>query len=396
MAGALEALNRASDWPSFVAAVERFDMPSQNFVYADVDGNIGYALSGALPLRTSGDGTRPADGWTSDGEWQDRIATSSLPRVLNPGSGFVTSANNEIDRSWPDLITRDWAAPFRAMRLTSELSQSAPMDLDRAALLQTDVRSIAATRVLVGVVDALAAARRRQEPRPVIDLLERINAWDRIVDGRPVVSLYEAFEHALWRRTFVDEMGEPLFSRFYEWAGADRYAGLYSIISEPRNRWFDDVTTTDRRELRDDMFLLAASDALERLREQYGDESDWAWSQIHVARFEHVLGRAAGPFGWLFNRGPVQMIGDGTTVLRVGYDRTRPFEASTIPSWRQIIDVGHWDQSRVVLPAGESGHPLSPHYFDQNERWREGRYHTQPYTRAAVERARAHRLLLTP
>lgn len=396
IAGAFEALNRANDWASFISAVERFDLPSQNFVYADTEGNIGYALSGALPLRSSGDGTRPADGWAGESEWLGRTAPSMLPRTFNPESGYVTSANNEVDRSWPGLITRDWAAPFRAMRLNGRLSQPEPLDLDRAALLQTDVRSLAADRVLAGVADALAEAKRRQADRAVIDLLERLTAWDRMVDGRPVVSMYEALEHAMWRRTFFDELGEPLFNRFYEWAGAERQAGLYAVIDEPRSRWFDDIATIDRRETRDDVLLLAAQDAVERLRERYGAEDDWAWSRVHVARFDHALGGVALPLGWLFNRGPVQMVGDGTTVLRASYNRMRPFETYELPSWRQILDVGNWDEARVVLPAGQSGHPLSPHYFDQNALWREGRYRTQPYTRGAVDRMRAHRLVLTP
>lgn len=396
IAGAFEALNRATDWPSFLGAIERFDLPSQNFVYADAEGNIGYALSGALPVRASGDGTRPADGWAAENEWLGRTSPSTLPRAFNPESGFITSSNNEVDRSWPGIITRDWAAPFRAMRLTGRLSQPEPLDLDRAALLQTDVRSLAADRVLAGVGEALDAARQQNADRAVIDLLERLASWDRIVDGRPVVSMYEALEHAMWRRTFFDELGEPLFNRFYEWAGAERQAGLYSIIDERRNRWFDDIGTIDRRETRDDIMILAAQDAVERLRERYGAEDDWAWSRVHVARFEHPLGAVARPLGWLFSRGPVPMVGDGSTVLRVSYHRLRPFEAYELPSWREIFDVGNWDEARVILPTGQSGHPLSPYYFDQNELWREGRYRTQPYSRAAVERARAHRLVLTP
>ncbi|MCA1584039.1 MAG: penicillin acylase family protein, partial [Acidobacteria bacterium] len=396
MAAAFEALNRAGTWAEFIAAVERFDLPSQNVVYADIDGNIGYAMSGALPLRASGDGTQPVDGWAGEGEWTGRAPAAGLPRTLNPESGFLISANNEVDRTWAGLITRDWAAPFRATRLTSVLSESEPMDLDLAARLQTDVRSLAAERVLAGATDALAEGKRRQADRAALDLLERVAAWDRVVDARPVVAMYQALEHALWRRTFVDELGEPLFNRFYEWAGAERLAGLFALLDEPRSHWFDDIGTVERRETRDDVYLLAALDAAERLRERYGAEDDWAWSRVHVARFEHPIANVARPLGWLFNRGPIEMIGDGTTVLRVSYHRLRPFEAWEHPSWRQILDVGDWDRSRVARPAGQSGHPLSPHYFDQNEIWREGRYLPQPFTRSAVESARAHRLLLVP
>ena len=84
--------------------------------------------------------------------------------------------------------------------------------------------------------------------------------------------------------------------------------------------------------------------------------------------------------GWLFNRGPSPIVGGITTVNRVSYHRLRPFAAWEIPSWRQLFDVGAWDESRVVLPGGQSGHPLSPHYFDQNEMWRQGQYRVQPFS----------------
>ena len=79
---------------------------------------------------------------------------------------------------------------------------------------------------------------------------------------------------------------------------------------------------------------------------------------------------------WLFNRGPVPVTGDGTTVMRVSFRRMAGFGAWEYPSWRQVLDVGEWDNSRVVLPAGQSGHPLSPQYFDQNELWRTGQFRT--------------------
>jgi penicillin amidase len=197
----------------------------------------------------------------------------------------------------------------------------------------------------------------------------------------------------LWRRYFFDEMGEPLFSRFYEWAGAERPAGLYAILDEPSSHWFDDIATLDRRETREDIFVLAAADAAEGLT---GVRASMTWADAHRASFTHPLGAAAAPLRWLFNRGPVPLTGDAYTVNRTSFNRLEPFAVWEIPSWRQLFDVGQWDDARVVLPAGQSGHPLSPYYFDQNEMWRQGQYRQQPFSRAAIEAARAHRLVLTP
>jgi penicillin G amidase len=393
MAGAFEALNRATSWPDFTAAVERFAAPSQNFVYADVEGNIGYAMSGVLPQRSTSVGTTPNDGTTGEGEWTGTIPPAALPRVFNPARGYITSSNNMIDREWPGLVTRDWAAPFRAARLHQLIESTERVDPQAAARWQNDVSGLAATTVLAGLDAALALAKKQQDSTAASTLSE-LRAWDRQMDQRPVVTLYHLFEDALWRRTFFDEMGDPLFNRFYEWAGAERPAGLYVLLDDPTSPWFDDIATLGRRESRDDIFVLAANDAGIRLAGDFARQR--AWSDGHLARFEHPLSGGAAPLGWFFNRGPIAVAGDSYTVNRTSFHRLRPFAVWEIPSWRQIFDVGQWDDSRVVLPAGQSGHPLSRHYFDQNQMWRTGEYRVQPFSRAAVDTAKAHRLLLVP
>jgi len=392
-AGAFEALNRAAGWDDFVRAIERFAAPSQNFVYADVEGNIGYAMSGALPIRASGVGMLPSDGNSGEGEWSGTIAPSLLPRVFNPPAGYITSSNNQIDRRWSGFITRDWALPYRTTRLHQLLSTTEQVDLVKAAEWQNDIAGLSATDVLSSVDAAIAAGEKRGAEAEALNVLKQLRDWDKQMDGRPVVTLYHVFEDQLWRRTFADEMGQELFTRFYEWAGAERPAGLFAIIDEPQSKWWDDIGTLDRRETRADIFVLAAADASRRMADEFRRTS--SWSDVHALNFHHALGDVL-VLGWFLNRGPTPMVGDTTTVNRSSYNRLRPFSAWEIPSWRELFDVGAWDESRVVLPAGQSGHPLSPHYFDQNEMWRHGQYRRQPFSRTAVDAARAHRLLLLP
>jgi penicillin amidase len=395
VAAAFESLNRAADWPTFTNAVSAFAAPSMNIVYADVDGNVGYAMSGRLPVRSGGDGTMPVDG-NAPPAWTSMIEPAALPRALNPPAGYIASANNEIDRSFSGLITRDWAAPFRATRLRDELSKAEGVDMDAMAALQNDRRSLAADQILAGLEAAIKTGRSRDADIAAAAKLEQLAKWDRVVDGRPIVSVYQAFEDALWRRTFIDEMEESLFLTFYEWAGAEKPAGLFSIINDPQSRWWDDVTTVERRETRDEIFLLAIEDAEILLNNEWGRDEARSWDRVHAARFDHPIGNVAFPFAWLFNRGPVPVEGDGTTVMRMSWNRLERFRVWEHPSWRQIFDVGEWDQSRVALPAGQSGNPMSPHYFDQNDGWRQGRYRIQPFSRGAVSAAARHRLLLVP
>ena len=389
-------MNRAADWPSFVAAVESFAMPSSNFVYADVEGNIGYAMSGRVPVRSGGDGAMPIDGASGAGDWTGTIDPGSLPRVLNPASGFIVTANNEVDRGFSGLITRDWAAPYRASRLVDRITKLEGLDLDAIETLQNDRHSLAAEYLLNGLEPAIAKVKGDEREEVARLVLEKLANWDRVVDARPVVSLYQAFEDAMWRRTFIDELGDELFLKFYEWAGAERYAGLYTLMADRQSKWFDDITTVEKVETVEDIYILAARDAEDRLQGDWGGESRRAWDKLHAARFEHALGGVAFPFAWFFNRGPVPITGDGTTVMRVSWNRLHPFQAWEYPSWRQIADPGDWDQSRVAHPAGQSGHPMSKNYFDRNDGWRQGRYRRQAFSRTAVSAAAEHRLLLVP
>jgi penicillin amidase len=395
LATAFGAINRAGDWASFTAAVTAFSVPSSNLVYADVDGNIGYAMSGRLPIRGAGDGRLAVDG-NNGAAWNGYVDAATLPRLLNPESGYITSSNNLVDRAFQPLITHDWTAPWRAMRLMQLLSKAEGVDLDAMQTIQNDRHSVAADLLLAGVDGAIKLGRSQETERQWAGKLEELKNWDRIVDNRPIVSFFQAFEDAVWRRTFLDEMEEPLFNKFYEWAGAEKHAGIYAILDDPSNRWWDDIYTVDKKESRDDVFLTAAQDAEFMLNRNFGGESRRAWDRIHGARFSHVLGSAALPMRWLFSRGPVPVEGDGTTVMRMSWDRLKGFAAWEHPSWRQLFEVGNWDNSRVILPGGQAGHPFSPYYFDQNDLWRQGQYRRQPFSRSAVSAAARHRLLLVP
>ena len=192
-AGAFDALSRARDWNEFTSAVRLFSAPAQNFVYADVDGNIGYAMSGLLPIRGA-DALLPLNGDSNEHDWRGSRDPARLPAVLNPPSGQIVTANNEVDRQLPFRITHDWVAPYRAQRIVELLGDRRGLDVPAMRLIQADIFSGSADRILKSI--------------RLPESLHQLGAWDRRVDGRPESLLYEVFEEALWRRTFADEMPE--------------------------------------------------------------------------------------------------------------------------------------------------------------------------------------------
>lgn len=391
-ADAFEALDRAGNWAEFQNALNRLSALSQNAVYADVDGNIGYLATGQVPVRVRGDGTRP--GSAGEVEWAGTVAGAALPRGFNPERGYYVTSNNPVARGGGPFMTADWAAPFRAARVTGVLDEASSIDVAGATALQLDRQSGAATDVLAGVDGALAAATRSGASASAVAALERLKGWNREVDASDTATLYQLFEDRLWHRAFNDDFADDLFHRFYQWAGGERSAGLYAILGDPTSRWWDDIGTVERRESRDEIYLLAVDDAARALEVMASGQR--GWDQVHAATFAHPLGAGGRALAWLFNRGPVPVTGDGTTVLRVSYRRQAGFSAWEYPSWRQVFDVGDWDNSRVVLPAGQSGHPLSAQYFDQNDLWRAGQFRPVAYSRGAVDGAAAHRQVASP
>ena len=381
-ASAFDRLARASNWPDFVDAVRQFSAPAQNFVYADVDGNIGYAMSGLLPLRTGVEGVLPVPGWPADADWHGCVDPAQLPAVLNPPQGQIVTANNEIDPSLPYLVTRDWAAPFRAQRITQLLGDRRGLDVRAMQQMHADITSLSADSILKAIVPP--------------DAVKELRTWDRRVDERPASLMYEAFEAALWRRTFGDEMPAALYDRFYRYAGRERVAGLHAVIGDPQSPWFDDRSTPHLVESRDDIVRAAADEAIAGLRARFGAPAGWRWDEAHAVKYSHPLGGGGRILDWFFSRGPVPVGGNSTTINKTTVDLRRPYATSEAASYRLILDVGMWDESLGINTTGQSGHPHSPHYFDQNRLWRQVEYRPLAFTRKAVDAATVSRLDLVP
>ena len=108
-------MNRAKDWRDFTGALKKYGGSTQNFVYADVKGNIGWYAAGRIPIRRAGDGSMPYDGATTDGDWTGFIPFEELPNLYNPTEGFIVTANQRIVGTAYKYqqVSRDAAMPWR-------------------------------------------------------------------------------------------------------------------------------------------------------------------------------------------------------------------------------------------------------------------------------------------
>jgi penicillin amidase len=392
-ADALFALNKATDWNSFRAAAAQFEVPAQNIVYADVDGNIGYQSPGRIPVRGKGDGTWPAPGWDADYDWKRFIPFSELPSVFNPAEGFIVTANQAvIGEAYRHLLTRDWSYGYRSQRIVEMIQDRTsrgkigPEDIRQ---MQFDNRNgFAPTLVpaLTGVsIEDPDVARAR-------DLL---NGWDfqQSVDSAPA-----AFYNATWRHLLLRTFDELPEKRRPD--GGDRwFEVMRPLLALPTSPWWDDRATADTVEQRDDMLVAAMTDAVAELRSKLGDDSAaWRWGDLHTLLLQNATFGSSGiaPIEWLFNRGPAGTSGGDAIVNATGWTARDGYEVDAVPSMRMILDFAELDESRWIQFTGNSGHAFHPNYDDQFEIWRTGGNLPMRWDRATIESEATNTLTLRP
>ncbi|HEX6383362.1 MAG TPA: penicillin acylase family protein [Anaerolineae bacterium] len=384
-------LNQAENYEEFREALQYFDVPAQNVVYADVEGNIAYQMPGRIPIRQNGDGLVPVPGWTGEYEWQAWIPYEQLPAALNPEQGYIVTANNAVvDPEYPYLIARDWDSGDRAQRITELLEEAiagGKVTADDFARIQFDNKSLIAAAYV-----PLFAGLSSNDSQ-VQAAIERLRGWD-LREHRASVpaALFEIFFTRLVYNVLADEVGEDNV------LDAADIIFFHELVGQPDARWWDDART-DGRETREDVVLRALAETIDWFEENVGgDMNNWTWGSIHTATFVSApLGQTGiGPVESVVNRGPFPADGGRHIVNANSWDRSDPAAVTGHPSMRMIVDMSDFDASRAVIPTGQSGHPYHPHYDDMIELWLNGEYHPMRFSREAVEAAAVDHLVLQP
>jgi penicillin amidase len=387
-------LNEAHNWTEFTDALRGYVVPSQNFVYADVAGHIGYYAPGRIPLRASGDGSRPADGWSGNAEWTGWVPFDELPHLYDPPGHVIVTANHRpAPASYGYNLGLDWTEPFRAQRifdlLTGTGRNAVRFTPDDFARMQADTVSLHA-RALLPVLLKHAGRFEATGDRAVLDILRRWN-FDATRDSA-AAAIFQAWFLQLTHALVADEIGPA----------AETYAGKFSYVARFLARtltsndspWCDNVTTP-QRETCDDVVAEALSTGIDDLQHRLGsDMARWRWDAVHLAMFPHALDSVAA-LRPILSRS-VGIGGDWSTVNVGVSSADRPYEVHTIPGYREIIDLSPANDSRFLDAVGESGHPLSPHYDDFLQAWRAVTHKKMRMDRADIDQGALGHLRLTP
>ncbi|GAA1977542.1 penicillin acylase family protein [Microbacterium pumilum] len=391
-AASIFALNLAQNFDDFRAAAKRFDVPAQNLIYADVDGNIGYQTPGKLPIRGEGDGSMPQPGWSSAFDWKGYIPFKDLPVAYNPDEGYIVTANNAIvKKDYPYLLTRDWDYGWRAARIVDLLqrkSASGPLTAGDMRDIQADQEFFMGKRLAAAYMDLDTG---EAGPDAALDLMRE---WDA---QNTADSPAAAYANVLW-----DELLQNVFARGREHpAPASDQGRMFLVMDElldhPDSPWWtnDGLGVSDQEET----LQRTAVDAYERLVELQGDNpTRWQWGTLHALPLVNGTFGESGiePIEYLFNRGPFP-VGGGTSVVdATGWTLGEGFETVTVPSMRMIVDLSDFDDSSWNQFTGTSGHTYHPNYIDQTEAWQKIELTPWAFSPKAVAAATTDTLILTP
>jgi penicillin G amidase len=374
------AINTARNWAEFQTALGRYTAPMQNMVYADVDGHIGYTAAGRVPLRKSGDGSMPVDGSTDAGEWTGYIPFEKLPRLFDPPSGIIVTANQRIvGADYPYFLTHEWAAPYRARRILELLEAKPRLTIEDFRAIQGDTYSMAAFTFAQQAAKTLQPFVKDDEKLRA--RLASFQSWDaRIIPESSVAPLVAEMRLAFRNRILNAALGEEL-AKEYAWGNAGTF--IDRLITEQPRQWLPKEFTSYA-----DLLLACYADAQAALSKRLGaDEARWIWGRYAQVSFPHPLARVP-ILGQQFVIPPFPQSGAGANLTTVNVGRS--------VSMRFIADTGDWDKTQQGITLGQSGLPASPHWQDQLGDWRGVTPRAFPFTPGAVERATRETVVMTP
>ncbi|MFD3924351.1 penicillin acylase family protein [Streptomyces sp. NPDC058595] len=427
-------LNKAKDFAQFRKAAEFFEVPSQNLIYADTKGTIGYQAPGRIPIRAEGDGSMPAPGWDPKYRWEGYIPFDELPYEENPKRGYIVTANQAvIDKDdYPYPLTEDWGYGARSQRINdlikSKIKDGGKISTDDMRTMQTDNRSEIATLLMPYLLKIDVADPSVREAQKLLE------GWDGTQEPDSAAA---AYFNGVWRNVLklafgnklpkemrvkgecltvrpadstgpVDDLAELVqecgkrSSDSAQPDGGDRWFEITrKILKDEDNEWWQSPRTRTEKatDTRDELLLRALADARWELTAKLGkDVSTWSWGRLHQLTLENQTLGTEGPgiVRTLLNRGPWNLGGGEAAVNATGWNAAGGYEVMWVPSMRMVVNVGDWDKSRWINLTGASGHAYSANYTDQTDKWAKGELLDWSFTSRAVEESTGDTLTLAP
>jgi penicillin G amidase len=386
-----DALVKAKSVADIREALRGVNFLMLNFTFADVAGNIGWQVSGHLPIRSKGDGTVPVAITGSGDNWSGRVPFDEMPQLYNPPKGWVGNCNhNTIPHDYPFYYSSHLSPSYRYRRLKQLLDSEGVKSVDDHWQFQRDTLNLMAESIAPLLALALVA---HEDTRQLGDLLSGWNYHDDPDKSAPTIfqAVYRKFALLVFEDELGPELAEIMLNNWYFWQER-----LGRMVVEGNSPWFDNIKTTATQETRDDLFHQAALAAAAELELSLGkNPNKWLWGKVH--RFEFVSPIRREGFGkGLVGGGSYAALGSGETLGRGIYEYNNPFGVTIAASLRMVADLADPDKVLAVLPGGVSDRVFDRHGTDQIESFINGNKVYWWFSDKAIKAHCSNTLVLKP
>ena len=392
--------NYAKNWEEFRDASRLFDVPAQNLLYADVDGNIAYQSPGKLPIRAEGlVGDLPIPGWLSENDWQGFVPFEELPYTINPSSGYIITANQSVhpEQPWPNYYARGYRAEAIERVINQYISEK--ISVDDMEAMQINNFDYSAAYILPYVFNNVYVDSKILTAMKEWAISETKFEMNKDSSGAAAWAVfYKNFAEQTFEELVVtDNLGNEIS---LQPGNSDSTSEIFrTLLKDPNHILWDDINTPQKENLTDilERALLLADERIIELFDT-DDYDKWSWGELHTITYPtNLLGEAGIPILTnLVNIGPVESGGSSFAINSTDWGFGEDFTIGSYPSMRMVVDLSNFDNSRTILPSGQSGHVMSKYYDDQVENWIENHMYILNFSREQVELNQKEYMFLRP
>lgn len=370
---AIYAISHSKSMTDFQKGVALIAAPGLNVMYGDAKGNVGWWATGKLYKHNNGVNTNfILDGANGKDDSLEYLEFSKNPSAVNPDWNYVYSANNQPEPIDGFAYPGYYLPEDRAKRITQLLDSKSDWDESSVSKMINDNTSAVAPEVVKKLISNLNLKSLSKTENEAIHILKSWKGSNNLNDAAPTI--YNKWIYLYLKNTFQDELGDEAFKQFLGTHVMKQIVARQ--ISNENSPWWDDITTKNIKETRNQILEKSFAEAIVVLEKQLGNSpSDWKWEKVHSVEYQHPIGKVAAlrPF---FNVGPFEVSGSNEVINNQFFDFGDDgfYKVKGGPSSRRVIDFSDIENSLGILPTGQSGNPFSAHYADQAELYNTGKF----------------------
>lgn len=358
----------------FEQALSRWTDRVNNYPYADIHGNFGYALKGRIPIREAVNGWGPVEGWTGENEWQGYIPDDELPRSRNPETGWAVTCNQRVvGEDYPYFLSGSFGSDYRARRIISHIEKAKAngnlLRVEDMAAFHGDVGTVPGMKLLERLKSLSTDELSNETSKAALDILLQ---WDGRLDADSVGAVvYSAVN---------DEISLALMERNYgidpdEFAANPDLNAIDHLRRQLKPAFINAINQGGGQEYLadhesvDSFVSTCLTNAAKHLKSKYGELDAMKWSDVHVTKQAHPLSAVFPEAADQLDAPAIGTAGDGDVPFATGSRPSWNFRTGSGPVNRYLHDPATWSAGRWIVPLGVSGNPASPYRHDQQSSW---------------------------